>query len=579
MAPATSESASPIGIANVRMLPSSTFAALFIPANIAPRKLPNQRHKIVAKRGAAFTIMVAGESGLGKTTFINTLFSTTIKNYADHRRRHAKQVDKTVEIEITKAELEEKFFKVRLTVIDTPGFGDYVNNRDSWMPIIEFLDDQHESYMLQEQQPRRVDKIDLRVHACLYFIRPTGHTLKPLDIEVMKRLSSRVNLIPVIAKADTLSPTDLARFKHRIRNVIEMQGIKIYQPPLEEDDEAAANHARALLEAMPFAVIGSEKDVKTQDGRVLKGRQYSWGVAEVEDEDHCDFKKLRSILIRTHMLDLIHTTEEMHYEAYRAQQMETRKFGEARPKKLDNPKFKEEEEALRKRFTEQVKLEENRFRQWEQKLIAERDRLNKDLETTHAAIKNLEMELEQMQGSVQRSHGRHLAVGADNARFASVGGDKQVFLWDVSTARTLRRWAGHFSRVNCVDFGGDEGSVVVSGSFDATVRIWDAKSQSTKPVQVLEQAKDSVSALQVSGWEIVTGCVDGKVRVYDLRMGIVSMADAIVLSGSEDGQVCVWDVLEGKLLGKVDAHRGKVASAVAWNRTRKEWASAGIDDG
>ena len=58
--------------------------------------------------------MVAGESGLGKTTFINTLFSTTIKNYADHKRRHQKQVDKTVEIEITKAELEEKFFKGEL---------------------------------------------------------------------------------------------------------------------------------------------------------------------------------------------------------------------------------------------------------------------------------------------------------------------------------------------------------------------------------------------------------------------------------------------------------------------------------
>jgi cell division control protein 12 len=139
------------------------------------------------------------------------------------------------------------------------------------------------------------------------------------------------------------------------------------------------------MAAMPFAVIGSEKDVKAADGRIVKGRQYSWGVAEVENEDHCDFKKLRSILIRTHMLDLIHTTEEAHYEAYRAQQMETRKFGEARPRKLDNPKFKEEEEALRKRFTEQVKIEESRFRQWEQKLIAERDRLNKDLESTHAA--------------------------------------------------------------------------------------------------------------------------------------------------------------------------------------------------
>jgi len=368
--------------------------------------LPNQRHKIVAKRGAAFTIMVVGESGLGKTTFVNTLFSTTIKNYAEHRLRHKKQMDKTVEIAITKAELEEKFFKVRLTVIDTPGFGDYVNNRDSWMPIIEFLDDQHESYMLQEQQPRRTDKIDLRVHACLYFIRPTGHTLKPLDIEVMKRLSSRVNLIPVVAKADTLSPADLTTFKQRIRAVIEAQGIKIYQPPIEEDDEAAALHARSLMAAMPFAVIGSEKDVKTADGRVVKGRQYAWGVAEVENEEHCDFKKLRSILIRTHMLDLIHTTEEQHYEAYRASQMETRKMGEARPRKLDNPKFKEEEENLRKRFTEQVKKEEARFRQWEQKLISERDRLNKDLESTHAAIKQLEMELEGMQGSIARSHGR-----------------------------------------------------------------------------------------------------------------------------------------------------------------------------
>lgn len=63
-------------------------------------------------------------------------------------------------------------------------------------------------------------------------------------------------------------------------SVIEAQNIKIYQPPIEEDDEAAAQHARSLMAAMPFAVIGSEKDVKTSDGRIVKGRQYSWGVAE-----------------------------------------------------------------------------------------------------------------------------------------------------------------------------------------------------------------------------------------------------------------------------------------------------------
>ncbi|KAI5476856.1 cell division control protein Cdc12 [Pseudohyphozyma bogoriensis] len=369
--------------------------------------LPNQRHKIVAKRGGHFTMMVVGESGLGKTTLINTLFSTELAAGKDYKRRFTKQMDKTTEIDIIKAELEEKQFKVKLTVIDTPGFGDYVNNRDSWMPIIDFIDDQHESYMRQEQQPQRGEKVDMRVHACLYFIRPTGHTLKPLDIEIMKRLGSRVNLIPIVAKADTITPTDLAQFKARINDVIRAQGIRVYSPPVEVDDDSAAEHARVLISAMPFSIIGSTQDVHTADGRTVKGREYLWGVAEVENEEHCDFKKLRSLLIRTHMLDLIATSEESHYENYRQSQMETRKFGEPKVKKVENPKFKEEEEALRKRFTEQVKMEEARFRQWEQHLIAERDRLNKDLEQAHSSIKALEVELDglgasQGYGSVAR---------------------------------------------------------------------------------------------------------------------------------------------------------------------------------
>lgn len=58
-----------------------------------------------------------------------------------------------------------------------------------------------------------------------------------------------------------------------------------------------------------------------------------------------------------------------------------------------------------------------------------------------------------------------LAVTADNARFASVGGDKQVFLWDVETGTTVRRWSGHDARVEGVEFGGDADSVVISGAW------------------------------------------------------------------------------------------------------------------
>lgn len=394
-----------------------------MPEPVGIANLPNQRYKIVSNEGATFTIMVAGESGLGKTTFINTLFQTSLKPHQDPNQRHNKftTAHQTVEIDIVRAILEEKNFKIRLNIIDTPGFGNNVNNHDSWVPIIDFIDDQHESFMKQEQQPSRISKKDLRVHACLYFIRPTGHSLKPLDIEIMKKLSTRVNLIPVIAKADTLSPQELDIFKTRIREIIEAQDISIYTPPLELDDTASAEHAKQLIESMPFAVIGSEEEVEVGPGQFVRGRKYPWGVVEVENDQHCDFKKLRSLLLRTNMLDLILSTNELHFETFRSlklggEEQETNEENEGaeeltnekgevvkkpsnskKPRRLHNPKFKEEEDALKKFFTEQVKAEEQRFRQWETNIINERNRLNQDLEEMQSKLKTLEEQVKKLQ--------------------------------------------------------------------------------------------------------------------------------------------------------------------------------------
>ncbi|KNC74643.1 hypothetical protein SARC_12816, partial [Sphaeroforma arctica JP610] len=71
-------------------------------------------------------------------------------------------------------------------------------------------------------------------------------------------------------------------------------------------------------------------------------------------------------------------------------------------------------------------------------------------------------------------------------------------------------------RVNCVGFNEDS-SVLFSGSYDATVRIWDCRSKGYEPIQVLNDAKDSVTTLHVSGTDLLFGCVDGTVRVYDMR--------------------------------------------------------------
>lgn len=59
--------------------------------------------------------------------------------------------------------------------------------------------------------------VDNRIHAVVYFIQPTGHSLKPIDIEVMKKLHTKVNLIPVIAKADTVTDDEIDNYKKRVR--------------------------------------------------------------------------------------------------------------------------------------------------------------------------------------------------------------------------------------------------------------------------------------------------------------------------------------------------------------------------
>ena len=45
--------------------------------------------------------------------------------------------------------------------------------------------------------------------------------------------------------------------------------------------------------------------------------RWSCGNLTVENENHCDFTKLREMLIRTNMEDLRDTTHSKHYEVYR----------------------------------------------------------------------------------------------------------------------------------------------------------------------------------------------------------------------------------------------------------------------
>lgn len=228
------------------------------------------------------------------------------------------------------------------------------------------------------------------------------------------------------------------------------------------------------------------------------------------------------------------------------------------------------------------------------------------------------------------------AVGSsDNSRLASCGADKTVVQWDVATGQILRRFRGHTARVNCVKFNQPDSTVIISGSYDATIRCWDCRSRSAEPIQIIDDAKDSVSSLMVSQHEILSGSIDGKVRNYDIRMGqlhvdcighpvtsvsftrdgqcvlastlddtirlmdkdtgellneftghknrdykvdsCLSSSDAQVVSGSEDGRICFWDLVEGKIVHTLEKAHESVVYSISYHPAEIALLSASSD--
>ncbi|KAK2746018.1 hypothetical protein FQN55_005840 [Onygenales sp. PD_40] len=172
-----------------------------------------------------------------------------------------------------------------------------------------------------------------------------------------------------------------------------------------------------------------------------------------------------------------------------------------------------------------------------------------------------------------------LAVTSDNARFASVGGDKQVFLWDVETGTTVRRWSGHDARVEAVEFGGADDCIVASGSADTTLKLWDTRSLSSKPIQILSEARDTISSIHIHmpTSTVVSGSYDGRVRSYDLRMGMANVDvmghEVTSVRCSDDGNAVLASCLDG-WIRMVDRADGGVLKAFGGGGSYSDAAAA-----
>jgi len=360
------------------------------------------RRKKNVKKGIQFCLMVCGASGTGRTTFVNTLCGKPVLEHKESDDPSTAHVEEGVKIEPVTVELEEEGTRISLTIVDTPGFGDQIDNEASFGEIVGYLERQYDDILAEESRIKRNPRFrDNRVHVLLYFITPTGHGLRELDIELMKRLSPRVNVIPVIGKADSLTPAELAESKKLVMEDIEHYRIPVYNFPYdsEEDDEDTVEENAELRGLMPFAIVGSE-DVVEVNGRRVRARQYPWGIVEVDNPRHSDFLAVRSALLHSHLADLKEITHDFLYENYRTEKLSKSVEGGAEAGSSMNPEDLASQSVRLKE--EQLRREEEKLREIEVKVQREINEKRQELLARESQLKEIEARMHREQS------GQHL---------------------------------------------------------------------------------------------------------------------------------------------------------------------------
>nr|XP_020137999.1 septin-8 [Microcebus murinus] len=380
--------------------------------------LPDQLVSKSVTQGFSFNILCVGETGIGKSTLMNTLFNTTFET------EEASHHEACVRLRPQTYDLQESNVQLKLTIVDAVGFGDQVNKDERqeagraarqppphpghrghrpetlpyawpsptllWGPVVAanwpgtpwrvrgggrtcaqtgipgkllvpketgvgvWGGTAHGSSFLSSASRPSAQGRGPRVA-----VPSQGATARNTRQPAVPTWSGQVNIIPIIAKADTISKSELHKFKIKIMGELVSNGVQIYQFPT--DDEAVAEINAVMNAHLPFAVVGSTEEVKVGN-KLVRARQYPWGVVQVENENHCDFVKLREMLIRVNMEDLREQTHSRHYELYRRCKLEEMGFqdsdGDSQPFSLQ-----ETYEAKRKEFLSELQRKEEEMRQ------------------------------------------------------------------------------------------------------------------------------------------------------------------------------------------------------------------------
>ena len=187
------------------------------------------------------------------------------------------------------------------------------------------------------------------------------------------------------------------------------------------------------------------------------------------------------------------------------------------------------------------------------------------------------------------------AFNPDGTRVVSGHDDGTLRLWDAATLQSAGPpWRGHTAPVTSVAFSPD-GARIVSASEDTTLRQWDASTgnQIGEPLQGHALWVTS-AAFSPDGKRIVSGSVDKTLRIWNAETGTAVGAplsgheDVVwstafspdgsrIVSGSGDTTLRLWDAATGQPIGAPLRGHGRVVTSVAFSIDGTRIVSGGSD--
>jgi len=235
-------------------------------------------------------VLLVGESGLGKSTFVNTLFNKDVIP-----RLPSGASAKTLCITPYSEIRQSTNHQLRVTVYDTPGYGDDPNLLKNWFHIVDFIDEQNREYARRKRYKESF--VDPRIDLCFYFCPP--HRFKDTDRAFVALLARRTLVVPLLAKADAMTQAETTAHRAAVREQLE----RMHSFSMEEVANVFTVMGLGGGGHFPPAIIGYELRAEGTEMRRdydgMRIRRYPWGDAEVDNPKHCDVTRIRESLLRS----------------------------------------------------------------------------------------------------------------------------------------------------------------------------------------------------------------------------------------------------------------------------------------